>query len=395
MLVVVFGAGASYDSNPAVPTTREHRDRPPLANQLFEMDRDATRQAADVFRRAAPAMMAARADVRAGGTVEATLARLQEEAVNDPRARTQLMAVRFYLQRVLHLIPEAWDAHAVRQTSYVSMLDQLARWQRDTGEGLCLITFNYDVLLERACTIVFGHSYATMDGYQDSELVHVYKPHGSVDWAQPALWAGPSYSNAENARRAICDQPDLQLIKDDLRVRPVDAEPIGFRSENFDRIQLAWVPALAIPVERKPAMVMPLQHRRNLEQDLGQATAMLCVGWRAREDHFLRTLQDHLPKTPIPVWSISGDGGSAMETIENVWPTGRFDRYGAIGSGFSRFADPEPSGDGKPPPAQEPVLGHVLRGVVSTTMRPAGEGIDDSPPRTNSNHTHRPYKPLG
>lgn len=113
---MVFGAGASFDSNPAVPVTTRHEHRPPLANALFDMDRQATRDAAAAFPCAAPALMAARADVKAGGTVEATLARHQAEAEADPRASGQLMALRFYLQRVITRVPDAWDAQAVRQT---------------------------------------------------------------------------------------------------------------------------------------------------------------------------------------------------------------------------------------------------------------------------------------
>ena len=37
-----------------------------------------------------------------------------------------------------------------------SLLSQLARWQRDTGEPYTLVTFNYDLLLERARAIVYG-----------------------------------------------------------------------------------------------------------------------------------------------------------------------------------------------------------------------------------------------
>jgi hypothetical protein len=40
MLMVVFGAGASYDSAPSYPPNRQHffedQDRMPLANELFD-----------------------------------------------------------------------------------------------------------------------------------------------------------------------------------------------------------------------------------------------------------------------------------------------------------------------------------------------------------------------
>lgn len=318
MLVVVFGAGASFDSNPAVPASTGHADRPPLANSLFEMDRAATREAAAAFPRAAPALMAARADVRAGGTIEATLARLQDVSEDDLEARSQLMAVRFYLQRVLTVVPDAWDAHAVRQTTYVSMLDQLRRWQRATGQRLVLVTFNYDLLLERACEVVLGHRFEGMASYLSRPDLHVFKPHGSVDWARPARWDGSGYGDQDAARRAVCDNPDLP-VHDDYSQRPATADVI----EQAGGTNVAWLPALAIPVERKPDVVMPHSHSAALRADLAQATAVLCVGWRAREQHFLRVLQDALPAGPVPLYAVAETQEPAMEAVHNVWATGR------------------------------------------------------------------------
>lgn len=392
VLVVVFGAGASFDSDPARPVGPSEEHRPPLANALFDMDRRANREAAAAFPRAAPALMAARADVKAGGTIEATLARLQVEADGgDPRARSQLMALRFYLQRVLTEVPDAWDAQAVRQTSYVSMLDQLARWQRDTDQALCLITFNYDTLLERAVGIVFGHRITHMNEYQSREGLHVYKPHGSVDWALAHFWHGGRSTDEDTARRAICDRPDLQVWGGDLEVRPSDARVIGpWHGRNDDDPPVAWVPALAIPVEAKPAVVMPEAHQQALRQDLADAAAMISIGWRARELHFLRLLQDALPSKPIPVWAVSNDQASAIETIDNLWVTGRFDRQRPISGGFASFADPEP------PPApgrrsEDPVLGDVLRSAAPTAPRTPGPGLSDHVDGVSLTYSRSPY----
>jgi hypothetical protein len=394
VLVVVFGAGASYDSNPDIPASVRHEHRPPLANALFEMDRQATREAADAFPMAAPALMAARADVRAGGTVEATLTRLQAEAEEDPRARCQLMALRFYLQRVLSRIPDAWNADAVRQTSYVSMLDQLARWQRDTGHGLCLITFNYDTLLEDACGVVFGQRFGHMDDYPARDGVHVYKPHGSVDWAQAAVWHGGQFAKGDAARRAICERPDVQILDGDLAVRAPTDRVIEQLGQDKGGPVIAWIPALAIPVEAKPDVVMPQSHRSNLQQDLAQATAVLCVGWRARETHFLRILQEGLPSRPLPLWSVSVDRESASETVDNLWRTGRFDRFLPVGGGFAQFADPEPP-PGPQRPAMEPMLTDILRGTAATGSRPQGAGIpEQEQPSPGITYGRPPYAPF-
>lgn len=390
-LVVIFGAGASYDSNPDIPVSGFDEDRPPLANNLFDMDRPANRAAAAAFPRAAPALMAARAAVKAGETIETTLARLQSEAEDDPRARSQLMALRFYLQRVLTQIPEAWDVKADRQTSYVSMLDQLARWQRATGHRLCLITFNYDLLLERACTIVYGHAFSALDSYLWGPGFRLYKPHGSVDWAQPAAWAGPAYGDQDAARRAVCDRPDLTLY-DEIDKRNPSQEVVGVDDH---RRLVAWIPALAIPVERKPAVVLPPAHLTALREDLGRARAVLCAGWRAREDHFLQILQASLPGRHLPLLAVAESRESARETVDNVWRTGRFDRFAVAADGFATFAKPEVPRRPSSRKGDEVVLSDVLRGPVPVTRMAPGYGLAAEAAAPTFAEQPASYAPLG
>ena len=96
MLVVILGAGASFDSNPLRPPRQgegvEAMMRPPLAASLFDWgDRGYFQAAVKALPRVAPAVMEARATVKAGGTIEDALTRLWEEQEGgDPRARAQL-----------------------------------------------------------------------------------------------------------------------------------------------------------------------------------------------------------------------------------------------------------------------------------------------------------------
>ena len=66
-------------------------------------------------------------------------------------------------------------------TNHVLLLDDLARYSRDTGDPLCLVSFNYDLLLYQACASVFGLHLHDMDAYISRPDVHVHKPHGAVN----------------------------------------------------------------------------------------------------------------------------------------------------------------------------------------------------------------------
>ena len=96
MLMVIFGAGASYDSAPSRPP-RMQRDleRPPLAEELFA-DIDAFSEVASRFPRCLPIIPRLR-DRPAGVSVEQALEQLQQEAEGYPEGYRQLAAIRFYL----------------------------------------------------------------------------------------------------------------------------------------------------------------------------------------------------------------------------------------------------------------------------------------------------------
>ena len=109
MLLVIFGAGASYDSVPHLPAPSNpadaikhrvdyaSRDRPPLANQLFE-DRPEFVNAMEQFKDCMPLVPALR---KRGVAVEQELTKLQEQAETFPRVHGELAAIRYYLHLAL------------------------------------------------------------------------------------------------------------------------------------------------------------------------------------------------------------------------------------------------------------------------------------------------------
>ncbi|WP_380162649.1 hypothetical protein [Kineococcus sp. R86509] len=349
MLVVIFGAGASFDSDPrrtphdsGLTPPPNHAHRPPLANELFEMTGDVHKEVAAEFPRAWGALMRCSQDVRAGLGIEAALQAMQDQSSDDPDLRAQLTAVRFYLQRVLTRTPHLWHEEAVGQTAYVSLLDQLRAWSRVVNQPLCLITFNYDVLLERAVEAVFGHEITTFEGYTAHRNVHVFKPHGSVNWSY--RFPFDTYDSGERLKRG--DDARRLIINSDPEDATVnsDASELVWRAPNDQPLEaggqgqtMAYLPAMAIPVERKPGLVMPEELRQAMIQDLQQATSVITIGWRAAEQHFLDVLQKNLPKG-LGLHVVTKGSDAAKATATALWETGRFTKYTLHDRGFAPFA---------------------------------------------------------
>jgi hypothetical protein len=156
MLVVVFGAGASYDSSPdKLPqpgVLLEDQDddeafRPPLAEQLFDLRElfaaeleklpGYLRSCIMLLRRRAPNV-----------TVEEVLEKMRLEAESKPIRHQQLAEVRYYLRSALRRCVHEWNRRVTRGvTNYGQLLGHIAA-STNPGDEVCFVTFNYDSMLE-------------------------------------------------------------------------------------------------------------------------------------------------------------------------------------------------------------------------------------------------------
>ena len=311
MLLVVFGAGASFDSVASLPAPRSWREdgqqaRPPLADQLFD-DRPRFGEASGVLEYFRPILPL----LRHRG-VEQTMQRLQAEAATNPERHSQLTAVRYYLQFILWGISHDWRQEAVRRhgSNYHTLLDLIAHY-RKAGEAVALVTFNYDTLLEDALSAVKLHA-NTLSDYIAHDY-KVFKLHGSVNWAHPIKTAIDAERHfwsvfAEKVSRAaeLEISEEIQMIQSHLLSGP-EQSPL--------------YPAIAIPLEEKIKFECPPEHVEELRNLLPEITRFLIVGWRATEAPFLELLVDRLPPE-VHGLIVCGSETQAIATIAKLQGVG-------------------------------------------------------------------------
>lgn len=150
--MVIFGAGASYDSNPVFADSYQSY-RPPLTKDLFDArsDFDAALDAYLQFQTIGSRLR----HLPAGLLLEQRLAQLRAEAESIPGRHRELMAVRFYLQQILWTTPDAWHLNSHGSSNYSTVIGCLQDWQVRSEERVALVTFNYDTLLDRAYSATF------------------------------------------------------------------------------------------------------------------------------------------------------------------------------------------------------------------------------------------------
>ena len=314
VLMVIFGAGASFDSVPSRPPAQYNIDsRPPLAADLFA-DRPLFTDAITRFPNFIPLVPRLRKPPN-NLSVEGMLQLLQAEAEEYPVRHQQLAAIRFYLHYVIWQCQENWQGEALGITNYATLLDQIER-RRGRGGGydrVCLVTFNYDTLLEGAMPYI-GVRIGKMVDYIESDKYKIIKVHGSMNWARDVRTPIADIQNKNTwqvAWELIERTPGVDL-SDTYRI--VGGRPIGTYDEvNPPVRRIPIFPALAIPVEAKRDFACPADHLEVLRQCIPAVTKIVVIGWRGVEAHFAELLRGLDQPRGIGGVVVGGNPGSANE----------------------------------------------------------------------------------
>jgi len=329
VLLVIFGAGASYDSVLHYPPrgTPGHRpldleeDRPPLANQLFD-SRSAFVAAMLNYGDCKPLVNLLRGNVQ----VEQRLAKFEDEARDFPPRRRQLAAIRYYLHEMLWSCERRWWQKHRGITNHATFLDALERWRFEKKEKVCLVTFNYDRMIEQAMGEVFGFKFDHFGRYIADEKYTLIKLHGSVDWGYEILIpAAP-----RNPKQIL---EEIEALKVSEHFRKVSDFPVKFDDG------VVGFPALAIPVQNKSEFTCPPEHVQALASVIPNVTKIITIGWRATEQRFLRMLKNDLTglKGSPDLMVVSCHIQGVTDTNDNLGlaNAGPSRKYATVDTGFS------------------------------------------------------------
>src|SRR6266566_1353949 len=333
--MVIFGAGASYDSAatfpPRTPVGSDQESRPPLANGLFQQNAFFDRWV-EKYPECTPVVTRLRLHIRA--TLEDEMERYRLEAKQEPQRAVELNAVRYYLRWLLWGCSNEWLRYTKGVTNYVSLLGDIRVWKNShPQEEVRFVTFNYDTLLEHACQQALQIDMRSVSSYVSLRVGYkVFKPHGSVNWVRTlsdntGVEAGP---NAERSIIALGHRlplaPGFHLM--------ADPSQITLEGRHV-------FPALALPVNTKLRFECPDEHVAQLEADIPLVTKLLVIGWSATEPHFVEfwrqprpgSVPDKIAKIAI-VAGRASYGEQVQQYLRAAGVQGTFDLFDG---GFSQF----------------------------------------------------------
>lgn len=312
MLLVVFGAGASYDADPQQPD--KDKWRPPLTDELVS-PRASFGEALN-FYPSAVALVAQLRNSPEGTSLEERLDDFQTAAKKYRPGLVHLAAFRFYVRYITWRCARELVTRTSHVTNYVALLAMVDAWATVTGEKAVLVTFNYDGLLDDACAYALRLRFQTLGDYvRGSKRYQLLKLHGSWNWVRRI--ANPTKDRFIAATNLINDIGDLVVTDEyemfnqkpgrpDRKVSP--NEYMVIREGETKRSQgtsVAVFPALALPLRSKATFDCPPDHVAALRQALPEVTSLVTVGWRAQEQHFLAELTRGISRS-LEVHVVSG-----------------------------------------------------------------------------------------
>jgi hypothetical protein len=318
--MVVFGAGASYDSSPERAPGNEDI-RPPLAKELFATRRINAQAAANIPR--CQLILDQLRNLRPDISVEQELERLRDSAKDYPEGKRQLVAVQFYLQWVISQTQYEWNVFIHWFTNYRTLLGQIDRQRQN--EPVCLVTFNYDTFLEEAFSSL-GKRFESLDDYISGEY-KVIKLHGSVDWVRELAES----SETRDADHVAIANGALNVAD---RIELSNKYHLTKLPSNFGGI-VQWIcswmelpgsgrpgrqivfPAIAIPFQNKTDFECPIEHQNVLGECISKTDKLLIIGWKGAEEKFVTLLENGLRKD-IPIMVVSRDRESASRIFHKL-----------------------------------------------------------------------------
>jgi hypothetical protein len=308
VLMVIFGAGASFDSDPRQPpgARKIHRGdvaisssdhlkdfRLPLAKHLF-----GDRFNAQLLRSSSQPSVGLHSCLREAARkkdspVEQEIEKFVDMQATHPETTRQLLSLRYYIRDVITDTEREWLNKCGGLTNYVVLLQDLREWSNDSGLPICLVTFNYDTLIDKACRDVLNMSFPSIDHYVSSSERMLIKLHGSVDWFREACRVGMRLMDIHQGAILQGSSPAPDRYELQWGDKYALAEPSAPA-----RAESTYFAAIAVPTATKSEFECPASHQQALIDAIPRVSRLLVIGWRGMETHFHKLWQQHRQQMP-------------------------------------------------------------------------------------------------
>lgn len=307
-VLIIIGAGASFDSWPKHIPTPGHIQKLPLANELFSSKpiQDGFLNRYNLMGLAS--ILRSKADECKKHSkkfdVESELDEISNTANErkDPNRLQDLFKARFYLNSLISELTKTSLSQTQSHTVYTDFLNQLKEWidEDQNTRFIDIVSFNYDTLLEDAMHNVYGYNWSIkrkgdpIRAYLLGKNLKIFKPHGSINWGREI--AGKQYR--------VPEELFIQFNEIELNKSFKIIDPNRFLNREIFK---DYIPAIAVPFKNKTHFEECTQEMLvEMLKAITKANKIITLGWRGADKHFTDLLKTN---------------GKAVKEVHIVSPT--------------------------------------------------------------------------
>ncbi len=324
MKLIIFGAGASFDSMHSFHDENSiyNKWKAPLANEIFS-DR---RNFIDIIKdfKGAESL---KSEIMLHNDLEEYFQNLWDFAKenSDNLTFSKILNTQFFLQKLFIEISNNY--RSIGNSNYEVISNLAYKYTKVIDEDILFISFNYDLLLDFALEKTLNIGFNEIDDYLKSNIKYI-KPHGSCNWFKDLNQViGP------NSVRSFTGTDPAKFV-DNLYGKNVSNALI--ESELMDRIQIKnsvfekqsyGIPQLLIPLKDKDEFVLPEKHLNYLEENLREVDEILIIGWKGTEANFARLLEKHLSDKNVNILTINNGDKTINAEMKKILPNAEIRSY--------------------------------------------------------------------
>lgn len=317
MKMVIFGAGASFDSIYSYNNNLSNFEwRPPLGNEIFT-----TRENFKGIFNGYPGVVSLLSYLNAIDDLEDFFQKRYDftQTYKPKEFIAELINIQFCLQNLFYVISQ--ENYDIGLSNYDIIVNQALEYAIAKNEDVLFVTFNYDLLLEFALRkkyFKFQQRELTTNEYL-STPIKIIKPHGSCNWYR-RFNENPFRADYDYQYQIFNDKYDFDrinsMLDDEIKV-------VSYA----ERKNAYYFPQLLIPFKSKDSFIMPKEQREYLEKNLDKIDEILIIGWKGTEYNFLGLLNEKLNKKTIKVTSVNGNSSTIGELLKEYIPNSTIEYF--------------------------------------------------------------------
>jgi hypothetical protein len=297
-LLIVYGAGASFDcvNEKHIEVIKEYK--PPLVNQLFDRRFDYIIKD-HVILRGAIGDLRAKLDKK---PIEEILK--EYEQIDDPIFKRIYYSIPLYFAQlfneVLKYIPYNFPS------IYDSILFKL---KLSSFKEVCFLTPNYDNLLEKAFERVFDVKFdkpQVKDDYINIQSRYsIIKAHGSMNWGIPISGVRRGFTMNEVIKNVTTK------LEFENYIYNKDSPRLGFNTN-----AILGYPCMAIPINGKEEFLCPEEHLTKLKKFIEGCNNIIFIGFSGNDNHIINLLRNIGKLEYFKI--VNGDSNSGISALEKL-----------------------------------------------------------------------------